>query len=93
MAARGGKGKLFCTGPGRLCRALGLDRSLSGTYLLAGDFFLAQGKSVPEEDILASPRIGVDYAGEDRDRPWRYFVKGSPYVSKAPRRAVTPRDS
>ncbi len=93
MAARGGTGKLLCTGPGRLCRALGLDRSLTGAYLLEGNFFLAQGDPVPEGNILASPRIGVDYAGEDKDRPWRYFVKGSPYVSKAPKRAVTPGDS
>ena len=95
MAARSGGGKAaqLCSGPGRLCRAMGLDRSLSGASLLAGDFFLAEGTGVPEELILSSPRVGVDYAGEDRDRPWRYFVKGSPFVSRIPRKRVKPADS
>ena len=83
MAERsGGKTDKLCTGPGRLCRAMGLDRSLTGTFLLEGDFYLAQGETVPEEQILSSPRIGIDYAGEDRDRPWRYFLRYSPYVSR-----------
>ena len=85
MAERSG-GKLLpaqlCAGPGRLCRAMGLDRGLSGASLLAGDFFLAEGTPVPELEILSSPRIGVDYAGEDRDRPWRYYIAGSPFVSR-----------
>ncbi len=95
MAARCGKAKpeLLCSGPGRLCRALGLDRSLSGISLLSGSLFLAEGTPVPESDIRSSPRIGVDYAGEDKDRPWRYFVKGSPYVSRIPGKQVKPDGS
>ena len=96
MAERSGgrlKPEQLCAGPGRLCRAMGLDRGLSGASLLAGDFYLAVGTPVPEQDVLSSPRIGVDYAGEDRDRPWRYFVKGSPFVSKAPKKRITPADS
>ena len=85
MRERGG-GKLnrdrLCAGPGRLCRALGLDKSLTGADLLTGDFFLAEGEDIPESRVLAAPRIGVDYAGEDRDRPWRYFVADSPCVSR-----------
>ena len=95
MASRGGrlKPEQLCAGPGRLCRALGLDRSLSGVNLLAGDFFLAEGEDIPESRIAVTPRIGVDYAGEDKDRPWRFCVKDSPFVSKAPRKRVTPADS
>lgn len=96
MAERSG-GKLLpaqlCAGPGRLCRALELDRSLSGVNLLAGDFFLAEGRGVPAELIGSSPRIGVDYAGKDKDRPWRYYVKGSPFVSRIPGKKVKPADS
>ena len=84
MAERSG-GKLLpaqlCAGPGRLCRALELDRSLSGVNLLAGDFFLAEGRSVPAELIASSPRIGVDYAGKDAALPWRFFEKDNPNVS------------
>ena len=95
MAARSGRTKAaqFCSGPGRLCRALGLDRSLSGSSMLTGDFFLAEGNGVPEDLIGSSPRIGVDYAGEDKDRPWRYCVKGSPFVSRIPGNKVKPADS
>ncbi|MBR5702463.1 MAG: DNA-3-methyladenine glycosylase [Oscillospiraceae bacterium] len=95
MAARSGRAKaaLFCSGPGRLCRALGLDRSLSGSSLLSGDFFLAEGSGIPAELIGSSPRIGVDYAGEDKDRPWRYYVKGSPFVSRIMGNKVKPADS
>ena len=85
MAERSG-GKLrparLCAGPGRLCRALGLDRSMSGQSLLTGDFFLAEGEDVPESRIVAVPRIGVDYAGEDKDRPWRYLIADNPSVSR-----------
>ena len=95
MAARSGRAKSeqLCAGPGRLCRAMGLDRSLSGVTLLSGDFFLAEGRRIPEELILSSPRIGVDYAGEDKDRPWRYYVKGSPFISRVPGDKVKPADS
>lgn len=95
MAVRCGAGRprQLCAGPGRLCRALGLDRSLSGVSLLGGDFFLAEGEPVPDADILSTPRIGVDYAGEDRDRPWRFCVKNSPFVSRAPGRRITPAGS
>lgn len=84
MGERGGgkKPELLCAGPGRLCRALGLNRSLSGVNLLTGDFYLAEGPDIPAREILAAPRIGVDYAGEDKDRPWRYYVAGSVFVSK-----------
>lgn len=96
MAERSG-GKLLptqlCAGPGRLCRALELDRSLSGVNLLSGDFFLAEGRGVPAELIGSSPRIGVDYAGKDKNRPWRYYVKGSPFVSRIPGKKVKPADS
>ena len=94
MAARSGQKRAaqFCSGPGRLCRALGLDRSLSGSPLLSGNFYLADGSRIPEDLILTSPRIGVDYAGEDKDRPWRYFVKGSPFVSRIPGKRVIPAD-
>ncbi len=83
----------LCAGPGRLCRALDIDRRLSGVSLMQGDFFLAEGDPVPEAGILATPRIGVDYAGDDRLRPWRYCVGGSPFVSRAPKKAVRPAGS
>lgn len=44
-------------------------------------YLLDDGKIYLEEEIGASPRIGVDYAGEDALLPYRFYVKGNPYVS------------
>jgi DNA-3-methyladenine glycosylase len=44
-------------------------------YIASDDF------KVPEKSIIATPRIGVDYAGEDAKLPYRFILKGNPYVS------------
>jgi DNA-3-methyladenine glycosylase len=85
MLQRTGKKRSDLTltrGPGNLSRALGLTTphtgaSLVGEELLIGD----DGYRVPRGGTGVSPRIGVDYAGEDARLPYRFFVKGNPYVS------------
>ena len=72
----------FVNGPGKVCRALGLTRAENGLDLTAGDaLFLCDGPEdaglppfpVPaRERVVAGPRIGVDYAEEARDFPWRF---------------------
>jgi DNA-3-methyladenine glycosylase len=50
--------------------------------LLGGEIWIGvDGTRVPRSSVVATPRIGVDYAGEDAALPYRFFVKGSPYVS------------
>jgi len=69
-------------GPGNLSRALGLLTSHTGTTLLGDTIFIADDGWRPRRsDVVAGPRIGVDYAGEDALLPYRFFIKGSPYVS------------
>ena len=64
------------SGPALVCRALGIDRSLTGLDLVTSpELFLAGGPPVPDEQVLVGPRIGVDYAGEWAARP---FASGSP---------------
>jgi len=59
-------------GPGRLCAAMGITRADNGRELFSDlDFYLEEGCEVPKT-VLTGPRIGIDYAGEDRDRPWRF---------------------
>jgi DNA-3-methyladenine glycosylase len=73
-------------GPGRLCRALGIDRSLDGADLTApGPLYVAAERSLTPAEIVQTPRIGVDYAGEWAARPWRFLVAGNPHVSRTPR--------
>lgn len=70
-------------GPGKLCQALGIDRSLDGTSLLAeGPLFLAGGEPAEPVEIVRGPRVGVDYAGEAASWPLRFAVAGHPDVSR-----------
>jgi DNA-3-methyladenine glycosylase len=72
-------------GPGRLCKALGIDRTLTGYDLTTGPdlFFYDPGTPAPGPDeIVARPRVGVDYAGEWADRLLRFYIAGNPFVSK-----------
>lgn len=68
-------------GPGLLCRALGIDRTVSGTDLLGDALWLEQPGDHRRPRISRSPRIGVDYAGSWAQKPWRFFDSDSPYVS------------
>jgi DNA-3-methyladenine glycosylase len=65
------------SGPGRLCRLLEIDRSLTGLDLTAGKILWLEdrGEGVAHRQILRSPRIGVDYAGAWAQKPWRFFLK------------------
>ena len=61
-------------GPGRLCRAFNIDRSLNRTDMTEGKrlWFENRGVRVPRERLGAFPRIGVDYAGKWAKKPWRF---------------------
>jgi DNA-3-methyladenine glycosylase len=68
----------LCRGPGRLCRALAIDRTLDGIDLFVHpNLWLARGGASPAR-IRRSPRIGVTRAAERR---LRFYAAGSPYVS------------
>jgi DNA-3-methyladenine glycosylase len=69
-------------GPGKLCAGLAIDRELNGESLLGSRLFLEQGRL--RGRIHATPRIGVDYAGDWREKPWRFLID-SPWVSARPR--------
>jgi DNA-3-methyladenine glycosylase len=69
-------------GPGNVAKALGLHTSQTGMSLQSEQLYIAEdGYSVPEDEIIATPRIGVDYAGEDALLPYRFILKGNKYVS------------
>jgi DNA-3-methyladenine glycosylase len=81
-ARRGMDGvRLLCAGPGRLCQALGVTRDHDGLPLDEPPFELVARREEPE--IVAGPRIGITQAA---DRPWRYCLAGSRYLSRPVRR-------
>ena len=73
-------------GPGNLSKALGIYTKHSGISLLSKEIFIADdGFEYSKKEIHTSPRIGVDYAGEDALLPYRFFIKGNPFVSGKPK--------
>ena len=87
MLQRRGKEKLYKTltsGPGNFSKAFGLNKSHYGEDLTADTVWIedAVNSRFRESDIITSKRIGIDYAEEDADLPWRFYLGSSKYVSK-----------
>ena len=73
----------LCSGPGKVCQALGITRKEYGLDLCDANspLYLRFFRSIPKSKIASSPRINVAYAEEAKDWPWRFFIKGNPFVS------------
>lgn len=70
-------------GPGKLCSAMAIDKSLDGESLAGTALWLApRDLEVSEEDIAVSHRIGVENSGEAAGWPLRFYVRGNAYVSR-----------
>jgi len=76
------KDRDLARGPGRLCMAMEIDRTLNGADLRDDAIFVEAGPGGPSSQIVARPRVGVDYAEGCRDWPWRFYVADSQFVSK-----------
>ncbi len=75
--------KRITSGPGKLTKALGIGRELNGQSLKGSDIWIQdQGINITKHQIVSSPRIGIDYAGEDALLPWRFSLKDSEWVSR-----------
>jgi DNA-3-methyladenine glycosylase len=74
--------RALCSGPGKLCQALGITREHDGLPLDTPPFRLEARAEVPE--IVTGPRIGITRGTE---LSWRYALAGSPYLSRALRPA------
>jgi DNA-3-methyladenine glycosylase len=72
------------SGPGALCLALGIDRSFDRADLLGERVWLEEGPApLARRRIARGPRVGIAYAGEWAARPWRFWIRGNPFVSRA----------
>lgn len=84
---RGAEPRLLCSGPGRLCQALGVDRTDNGADLVRGPGLrLLAGSPVGEGRIQVTTRVGIRHAVE---RPWRFLARDDPFVSRARAAPVT----
>ncbi len=71
-------------GPGIVSQALGISTDHYGTDLTGSLIWIEDHKpTVPEQNIITSPRVGVDYAEEDALLPWRFRIKDNPFTSPA----------
>lgn len=69
-------------GPGKLTRALGIDRKLNGETVWSKRLWIEDGNVIPAKNIIPGKRIGIDYAGKDALLPWRFTLKDNLWVSK-----------
>lgn len=67
-------------GPGKLCGALSIDRTFNGLDLCESVIYMEDGDS-EDFNIVTTKRIGIDYAEEAKDFPWRFYIEGNEYVS------------
>lgn len=82
QANRGGVGGTgIASGPGKLCQAFEISRAFNEASL-DGDRLWVEDRGLGCPPIRSSPRIGVDYAGEYRDKPWRFFAADSDHVTR-----------
>lgn len=74
------KQKLNLTnGPGKLCMALGIDKSQNGISLIGDEIYILKNKKIPEEKIAVTTRIGIS---KSKELPWRFYIKDNPYISR-----------
>lgn len=82
-ARRPVKGERNLTGgPGKLCMAMGIDRRFDRASLLGDSVWIEEGETIGPRRITRGPRIGIGYAEEYLGKPWRFWIRDNPYVSK-----------
>lgn len=67
----------FLNGPGRLCRAMAITRELNGQDVTGSGGIYVLPRTDRPSRIIQTPRIGIDYAGEDALLPWRFITPSS----------------
>ena len=84
MMQRRNKNKLdktLTSGPGALSQALGITRLHNKIPLVENTVWI-EDRNIQVENIVSTTRVGIDYAKEYKDKPWRYYIKGNKWVSK-----------
>ena len=72
----------LANGPSKLCLAMDITKKQNKHDLTVSPLFLKDAPSIPDEDIIQKTRIGIDYSGEWKNRPWRFYIKENKYISK-----------
>jgi DNA-3-methyladenine glycosylase len=74
--------KNLTNGPAKLCRSFGITVEQNGMDICKDELYISESKKEGEDfDIVHTTRINIDYSEEARFYPWRFYIKGNPYVS------------
>lgn len=75
--------KSLSSGPGKLSKALGLNREFDAISLQSPKLWIEDRGLNPESnEIVATARVGIDYAEEHKDLPWRFYIKNNLFISQ-----------
>lgn len=75
--------KNICNGPGKLCKALKIDKELNFKSILGDELYILDNdEEIKKSDIIESKRVNIDYAQEAKDYLWRFYIKDNKHVSK-----------
>lgn len=69
-------------GPGKLCIALNIDRRFDRADLLGEEICIEEYEKIKPRQIASGPRVGISYAEDYVDKPWRFWIKDNPCVSR-----------
>lgn len=78
--------KNITNGPGKLCKALKIEKELNFESVLGNELFIKDSYELDEDnksfEIVESKRVNIDYAQEAKDYLWRFYIKGNKHISK-----------
>ncbi len=75
------KVNILCNGPGKLCQAMGINKSHYGIDLCGFTMYLEEPNNSQPIDVIASKRINIDYAEQSKDNLWRFTKRDSKFIS------------
>jgi DNA-3-methyladenine glycosylase len=81
MAKRRGININLTNGPSRLCMAMGINKSHNRSDLTSLPLYIKDATPIESSEIIETKRIGVDYAGEWKNKPLRFYINSSSFVS------------
>jgi len=71
----------LANGPSKLCMAMGISKAQNKNDLTAPPLYIEGASLVSQDDIVETTRVGVDYSGEWKNKPWRFYIRNNRFVS------------
>lgn len=76
------KNSNLTNGPGRLCMAMAITKVHNKLDVTKPPLYVEDAPSISYEEIVEKTRVGVEYAGEWKNKPWRFYIKGNSFISR-----------